>query len=202
MEQQGLNALRWRAGALGFLLPAFVVLRAAFAYCEASGLIDSTDVNNATFAAGIIGLLFALTFLACVILTAMWLHQANANLHAAGIEMLYSPRGSWGWYFAPIINLYKPFQAMKEIWNESHRTSDSFTGNEESLLRTWWGCWIVGNILANVSSRLSSITPGGSFVVVNLLEAVVLSASALLLLQIVRKVTAAQADLSSANVFA
>lgn len=201
MEQKNLDALRWRAGALAVLVPAFIVLRFAFAYYEASGQLNETE-SDLSMVAAVVAVLFVLSFFGCVIVTAMWLHRANANLHAAGIEMVFSPSWAWGWYFVPIANLFKPYQAMREIWNESHRTPDSFAGNEDSLLQTWWGCWIVGNILSNVSTRLGSIAPGNSFVVVDLFEAVALSAAAFLLLRIVRKVTAAQADLASAGVFA
>lgn len=201
MGQMNLDALRWRAGALAVLLPAFIVLRFAFAFFEASGQLSEAE-GDLSMAAASVAALFALSFLGCVIVTAMWLHQANANLHAAGIEMSFSPRGAWGWYFVPIANLFKPYQAMREIWNESHRTRDTFAGNEDSLLQTWWGCWIVGNILSNISTRLGSIAPGNSFAVVDVLEAVALSAAAFLLLRIVRKITTAQADLSSATVFA
>ncbi len=201
MEQKNLDALRWRAGALAVLVPAFIILRFAFAYYEASGQTAETEGDLSMVAASV-GLLFALSFVGCVILTAMWLHQANANLHAAGIEMVFSPSWAWGWYFIPVANLFKPYQAMREIWNESHRTPDTFAGNDQALLQTWWGCWIVGNILSNISTRLDSIAPGGSFVALDLLEAVALSAAAFLLLRIVRKVTAAQADLASVGVFA
>jgi hypothetical protein len=201
MGQTNLDALRWRAGALTLLLPAFVVLRFAFAYFEASGQFVET-ADDSSMVAVAVALLFVLSFFACVVVTAMWLHQANSNLHAAGIEMAFSPSWAWGWYFIPFANLFKPFQAMREIWNESHRTRDTFAGYEDALMRTWWGCWIVGNILSNVTSRLGSIAPGSSFEIVNLLEAVMLSVAALLLLRIVRQVTAAQADLGSAGVFA
>lgn len=202
MEQVDFKTLQWRAAALRILLPAFVVTRLVVAFCDASGLLKESATGDAADIAGVMALLFLIVFPACAVLTAMWLHKANANLRAAGIDMAFTPNGAWGWYFVPIANLFKPYQAMREIWNESHRTPDSFAGDGPTLLNVWWGCWVIGNILSNLSFRMSSLAPEGSFVVVNAVEAVVICAAALLLLRIVRNVTAAQATLGEAHVFA
>jgi hypothetical protein len=201
MEQQDQTGLQWRTRALSALLPAFAVLLVVFEFFDANGMMEPAPGSEPSLAAALSGGLFAFAFLACVVMSAMWLHKANANLRAAGIEMTHSPSWSWGWYFIPIANLYKPYQAMREIWNESHRLRDTFAANDEGLLRIWWGCWIVGNIVSNVSSRLATIAGGRTFIVLNVIEAITLGAAALLLLRIVREVTAAQADLGKASVF-
>ena len=49
-----------------------------------------------------------------------WIYRTNFNLRALSQErMSFTPGWSVGWYFVPIANLFKPYQAMKEIWANS-----------------------------------------------------------------------------------
>ena len=148
-----------------------------------------------------------LAFLVSVIFVAMWIYRAHANLHEAGIDGLsYTPGWAVGWYFIPIANLFKPFQAMRELWSESHGAGDSFAAAAPGNLGAWWAAWIIGNILGNVSMRLSMAGDGS-----NMQVAIVLAAassvgsiiSAYLLMQIIRDITAAQVNgLNVAQIFA
>jgi len=48
-----------------------------------------------------------------------WIYRTNKNLHVLSSEhMTFSPGWSLGWYFIPVANLFKPYQAMKEIWTD------------------------------------------------------------------------------------
>src|ERR1700754_3506800 len=52
-----------------------------------------------------------------IIVFAVWIHRANRNARALGaVGMRFSPGWAVGWFFVPIANLWKPYQAMKEIW--------------------------------------------------------------------------------------
>ena len=49
-----------------------------------------------------------------------WIHRANYNARQLGAEnMKFTPWRSIGYYFLPIFNLWRPYQAMKEIWKAS-----------------------------------------------------------------------------------
>ncbi|WP_298283304.1 DUF4328 domain-containing protein [Novosphingobium sp.] len=203
MNDEGLQTLRTQARILRVLLPAFAAVQLLFQLAEAAGLLllSETPVTGMEMAAGIIGIAFVALFIACIIFTAMWLSRANTNLREAGREMVISQRGTWGWYFVPIANLFKPYAAMSEFWNESLRTDGSFGSLDHSLLRTWWGCWIVGNILSNVTTRLEAMGTSSVFQALNWIASATVIAAALLLLRIVREVTIAQANLGAASVF-
>ena len=50
----------------------------------------------------------------------MWIHRAYRNLPALrGTPLKCSPRWAVGYYFIPILNFFRPYQVMKEIWRES-----------------------------------------------------------------------------------
>jgi len=86
----------------------------------------------------------------------MWIYRARKNAEWLGARgMRFSPASSVGWYFAPIFNLWKPYQAMKEIWQASKNPGAWQTVSLPGLLSTLWTCWIVNNMVGNASFRLA-----------------------------------------------
>ena len=78
---------------------------------------------------------------------------------------------------------------------ESHSVSDSYAADAPGNLGLWWGTWIIGNIVANVSMRMTLMGDGSNMQVaigLGAISSVFLIVSAWQLLQIVRDVTAAQ----------
>ncbi len=72
-------------------------------------------------------------FIICAFAFLFWLYRANNNAHALHPEKKFefTPAWSVGSYFIPILFLYWPYKALKEIW---------FTtiANNSSLLQIWW----------------------------------------------------------------
>ena len=55
----------------------------------------------------------------------------------------------------PIANLWKPYQAMKEIWKTSSNPQ-AWNNQAVSWLLPWgWFFWIVSNFAGNASFRMS-----------------------------------------------
>ena len=72
-----------------------------------------------------------------------WIYRANKNCHHFGAEdMKFSPGWSIGFYFIPLLNLYKPYRAMREIWQVSQDPSDWKNQKPTKLLGVWWALWI------------------------------------------------------------
>ncbi len=102
----------------------------------------------------------ALTYLAVFIISGFlilrWIHRSNFNArHLGAKEMEFTPGWSIGYYFLPILMLWKPYQAMKEIWKVSHNPSNWQSESVSSLLWVWWFLWIVTNILGQAIFRMS-----------------------------------------------
>lgn len=100
-------------------------------------------------------------YLLTVILFARWIYCVSANCHGFGAQgMKFSPGWSVGCYFVPFTNLYRPFEAMREIWKVSEDPVHWKTAADEHLLRWWWGTWLLSGALGQLSFRLSSDARG------------------------------------------
>ncbi|HSG66518.1 MAG TPA: DUF4328 domain-containing protein, partial [Gammaproteobacteria bacterium] len=86
----------------------------------ARGAFESDELADAAAEASdarqlLVGIFQIAIFIVGGILMLMWIHRANYNarqLGAAGLR--FTPGWAVGWYFIPILNLWKPYQAMKE----------------------------------------------------------------------------------------
>jgi hypothetical protein len=88
------------------------------------------------------------------ILTLVWIYRACANAHALTRQpMEFTPGWAVGWNFVPVATLWKPFQAVREIWNVS-RNPGVAEDETPAMLRWWWGLWLAYNVLEQVSQRL------------------------------------------------
>lgn len=130
--------------------------------------IDLGDGDSLNVGLGLIGLTAIIRipiFILTVIFFLIWLHRAYSNLPALKAQHLeFSPGWAVGWWFIPFANLVKPFQAMRELYNESDPDFDpnlgflsSSSGAPVSMV-FWWACWIIGNILSNISSKFDDTT--------------------------------------------
>lgn len=141
---------------LNIALLIIAVAGGAFEYHTYTNLPEGVDPSEEIFAADIvtavIGLTQAILGITLGITFLSWIYRINKNLNAlAWDDMTYTPGWSIGWYFIPIANLFKPYQAMKEIWEVAHRGESS----GQPLLGWWWGLWIVSSIVANAAIRLA-----------------------------------------------
>ena len=105
---------------------------------------------------GIIGVVYLVVFVISGFLILRWIHRANYNARQLGAEnMEFTPGWSIGYYFIPILTLWKPYQAMKEIWKASKNPSNWNSQSVSRLLPIWWSIWIISNILKWAIFRLS-----------------------------------------------
>ncbi len=91
-----------------------------------------------------------------IIVFAMWIHRANFNSRALGAQdMKFTPGWSVGYYFIPFLNLWRPYQAMKEIWKTS-KNPIAWEGEERgAILPWWWFFYLVAGMFGNASFRTS-----------------------------------------------
>lgn len=79
-----------------------------------------------------------------LILVFVWVYRAHHNAEQLGATGLkFSPGWSVGCYFVPVIWFWKPYQAMKEVWQASARPSGWTRQPGSVLLRCWWMCWLL-----------------------------------------------------------
>ena len=117
-------------------------------------LEDAVEANDAR--QQFVGIGQIVIFILSGILILRWIHRANHNIRALGAQdMKFTPGWAIGWYFVPFANLFKPFQAMAEIWQAS-TDDDEWARKEHPLhLKMWWILWLASGLLSNASLRLS-----------------------------------------------
>lgn len=147
---------------------------------------------------------FAL-FVVMVVMISMWIYRAAKNARSIRPQMETSPGWAVGWYFIPVANLWKPYQAMAEIWRISCAPDRWRTAETPAAMKGWWGAWVASNIISNVSNRLANTaTTDQAFIVsdvVMIIVSLISIAAALCLRRIILQVTDAQTNRRQADVF-
>ena len=101
-----------------------------------------------------IGLGAVAIYIVTAISFAIWIVRAHKNLRALKIQRLsYTPGWALGWFFVPFLNLIRPFQAMKELWQASHAGAEWSTSSSAKLVDFWWCLWLINNVYGAFISR-------------------------------------------------
>jgi hypothetical protein len=104
----------------------------------------------------VIGLFQAGVAITTIILFAMWIYRANFNARSLGAQnMKFTPGWSVGYYFIPFLNLWRPYQAMKEIWKASKNPTSWESEERGAILPWWWFLFLIAGMFDNASFRTS-----------------------------------------------
>ena len=129
-----------------------------------------------------------------VVCYSRWKHRSYRNLPALGCTDMRTNAG-WavGTYFVPILNLFRPYQAMKDIYNGSR--SEPVKTNVP-LINGWWAAWIVMGVANRLAMRLAgraeSVVELQSATVAALVAEAVTAVGAVLLIKLITRITAQQ----------
>jgi len=93
----------------------------------------------------------------------VWTYRLHQNLRAFGVFRL-SVAAGWavGYFFVPVMSLYRPYQIFCEIWRASDPGPAPRDGGAwqtlkvPALVGVWWGFWLGSGII----DQLSATTPG------------------------------------------
>jgi hypothetical protein len=84
----------------------------------------------------------------------MFLVRANKNARKiSDAPMAFTP-GSMVWWFAvPVFSLFKPYQAVREVWTQSTPLfDDGQVPVTSNLLGLWWGAWLASTVVSRITS--------------------------------------------------
>jgi hypothetical protein len=169
--------------------------------------LDNPDPSSTEQLYLVVLLVSSLLAIITIILFAMWIYRAAANIMAANITGFdFTPGWAVGWYFVPFANLIQPFLAMRQIWNASH-AGGSDLDRGDPILTLWWTAWLTSNITANISMQLAWRSTSAEMYEVSLYLGIASSILNLVLfvvgMRLVERITEGQRDrLSSAHIFA
>lgn len=130
-----------------------------FRQAQAAGVVDGENAPADLVQHGqeneqretIVGILHLAAIVASMVLFFMWEYRAYGNLDSLGYPSArFSPGGSVGWYFCPVVNLWKPFQAMQDLWHGSGPTGATGpAAGGAPFVALWWGLWLLDGFISN-----------------------------------------------------
>lgn len=145
---------------------------------------------------GLVAIPMVVVMMVGSILTLKWIYRVTMNSHVLAQGVRVSPPWAIGWYFVPIANLFKPFQAVADAWKVSLGPQDWHARETPPLLLWWWGVWLFVSTLDKVSMRMEfrsdSVADGRLIAAMDGLSAVLWIPLTLLLIRIVRRLSAQQ----------
>ena len=162
-----------------------------------AGMIDRHEwVSQATadradgWVRGASGLWLVL-FVFTIVMWCVWQHRSHQAARELVKGMELSAAWAVGCWFVPIVNYFKPFQAMRELWRAGEGTPTWHGQSTWPVLGWWWVTWLGFNILGSAQSQtggadLDAIRRSDLVGLVSVTLGVV---AALLAVQIVRQIT-------------
>lgn len=109
----------------------------------------------------IIAIVYLVIFIISAITFILWFRRAYFNLHLKTKTLTFLEGWAAGAWFVPIVNLYRPYQIMKELYDKTIELL-----NQKGLLLNtmttrflgwWWTFWILNNIAEQIVYRYSKI---------------------------------------------
>ena len=107
----------------------------------------------------IIAILYLLASIVSAIMFIQWFRRAYFNLHLH-VDYLLHPEG-WaaGSWFVPIVSFYRPYQIMKELYEESiellEKRGIHIPNISMNYISVWWAFWILSSIFGQIILRIT-----------------------------------------------
>jgi len=99
----------------------------------------------------IIGVFYFIAYIFSAITFIKWFRRAYYNLHIKVNRLSFTEGWAAGSWFVPVVNFYRPYQIMKELYHETmNLLKKTELNNNQSLsaytLGSWWTLWIISNV--------------------------------------------------------
>jgi len=114
-----------------------------------SGSFDPAEVDNNELRQMLAAVLYGLLLIACGVLVCIWYSRSNRNARALGAQYMVFGPNAWGWFFCPILSLWKPYQAFKELL-----PATSAGTRLQGIMALWWVFWIGHLVAGNAAYRM------------------------------------------------
>lgn len=98
---------------------------------------------------GVIGLAQGILFIVTAVFFGSWIYRISSNAHSfTSSNQRHSPGWAVGYYFIPIVNLWRPYQALRDAYEAF---LDLSKDNKDNIIfPLWWFAWIVSSILGRM----------------------------------------------------
>jgi hypothetical protein len=169
LEGQSYVPLQWRTVVATISVCGMTLVDATMRTAQLTRGDESSGAGAAdlvsTVLIGLSGLGVIVLSMCSWVFVPVWMHRASSNLRGLGrYGMEFTPAGCAGWFFVPIANIWKPAQAMSELWKASDPQADQgawFASAGTPLVGVWWVTWLVSGVVS-WGSLLSKSDPSMS----------------------------------------
>jgi len=125
------------------------------------GMISDEEANANDEREQIVGVIYLIIYIISGITFIQWFRRAYFNLHLKVDHLSHTEGWAAGAWFVPIVGLYRPYQIMKELYEETKSLliakgvsiKDPFTTD---LLGIWWALWVINSLLGQFTFRYSN----------------------------------------------
>ena len=134
-----------------------------------------------------LGVLEFVILVTAVVLFCMFMVRANRNARSFGAVLANSPGWAAGWFFVPIASWWKPYYAMKEIWQASDaEAGTALNPPVPSLLPLWWWAYLAHLFVGGPFSQTSGPRQYGTMIVSSALTIVAAVLAAMVVMRLAR----------------
>ena len=122
-----------------------------------AGLIGYEESDEAIALQSLLLLPLLVVMIAGYVAIGMWIYRMAGNAWALSSPRPLDHRPGWavGWYFVPVANLWKPYQALKEVWQASGDPRRPDRVGVPWLFPAWWALWLASNVASNAAGRMA-----------------------------------------------
>jgi hypothetical protein len=129
------------------------------------GVSNGAEISMETAAANdkreqIVAIIYMIVFIFSAVTFIQWFRRAYFNLHQKVNYLSQTEGWAAGSWFVPVLHLYRPYQIMKELYQETKelliKKGRNINPNfSTSALVWWWTLWILNNIIGQFVFRYS-----------------------------------------------
>jgi hypothetical protein len=109
---------------------------------------------------GFIAIVYFIVTIVVIIMFLVWVNRANKNIHSFQKPVpTFTSGWAVGWFFVPIMSLFRPYQVVSEIWKASNPDISPELNTVEHIQASgivvlWWAFFLLSNFVGQIASRL------------------------------------------------
>jgi uncharacterized membrane protein len=149
----------------------------------------------------LVAVIYMIIYIVSAITFIQWFRRAYFNLHQRVKNLSSSEGWAAGCWFVPVLNLFKPYQIMSEMFKETakylaDKTKESTLNLSNGIVGLWWTIWVVNAVTGYYvyiqTRELKSIETMMDITMLSMISALLLAVLAPITIKIIKNYSAAE----------